>query len=283
MNKVLLVGVLAIAVILISVVGFLNYNPSYKTSQTGLKVNLESAPSTGVLLSPVQAQASTGVQGYTVGAWIELSNLSGIAPSGTVTSQFINNISKDFGTTFSEVLVHNSTSSAIVFVSKAVSQNISTGFRKIALILVAGYNFNVNKSGNMEYVYGNISGTGISLGYDGTYLVGAVVNGVQEPAQSALSLLMNQYQDVVNSQSALVQPPSIFSSVPNMKLALWAYVNYTALKSLNLSQGFKMGGIMGLNKLNSMSAYSKFQNTSRNMKLNVSTGYLASMRIVVLS
>lgn len=196
----------------------------------------------------------------------------------TLTSQYLGNFSQMVGTTFAEVLVHNSTSTAITFVSKVNSPNITQDFRKLALILVAGYNFNVNKSGNLEYVYGNISSYGIALGYDGQHLVGVIVTGVNDPSSASLNLFMNQYQDIQNSQSALVQPPSIFGSVNGMKLAYWSYVNYTALDSLNLSNGAG-SGFLGkfqtkFGNFNMSNVQSKYQ-MFKQWKLNVSTGYLA--------
>ena len=277
MNKALVIGVIAILVIAVAVVGFLQMTSQHSAVQQA-KVNLASAPSSTILLSPVQAQASTGISGYTVGAWMELNNLSGLAPMNTLTSQYLGNFSQMVGTTFAEVLVHNSTSTAITFVSKVNSPNITQDFRKLALILVAGYNFNVNKSGNLEYVYGNISSYGIALGYDGQHLVGVIVTGVNDPSSASLNLFMNQYQDIQNSQSALVQPPSIFGSVNEMKLAYWSYVNYTALKSLNLSNGVG-SGFLGkfqtkFGNFNMSNVQSKYQ-MFKQWKLNVSTGYLA--------
>ncbi len=277
MNKALVIGVIAILVIAVAVVGFLQMTSQHSAVQQA-KVNLASAPSSTILLSPVQAQASTGISGYTVGAWMELNNLSGLAPMNTLTSQYLGNFSQMVGTTFAEVLVHNSTSTAITFVSKVNSPNITQDFRKLALILVAGYNFNVNKSGNLEYVYGNISSYGIALGYDGQHLVGVIVTGVNDPSSASLNLFMNQYQDIQNSQSALVQPPSIFGSVNEMKLAYWSYVNYTALNSLNLSNGVG-SGFLGkfqtkFGNFNMSNVQSKYQ-MFKQWKLNVSTGYLA--------
>ncbi|ABP95528.1 hypothetical protein HA72_1370 [Metallosphaera sedula] len=277
MNKALVTGVIAILVIAVAVVGFLQMTSQHSAVQQA-KVNLASAPSSTILLSPVQAQASTGISGYTVGAWMELNNLSGLAPMNTLTSQYLGNFSQMVGTTFAEVLVHNSTSTAITFVSKVNSPNITQDFRKLALILVAGYNFNVNKSGNLEYVYGNISSYGIALGYDGQHLVGVIVTGVNDPSSASLNLFMNQYQDIQNSQSALVQPPSIFGSVNGMKLAYWSYVNYTALDSLNLSNGAG-SGFLGkfqtkFGNFNMSNVQSKYQ-MFKQWKLNVSTGYLA--------
>ncbi|BCS93825.1 hypothetical protein L3N51_00575 [Metallosphaera sp. J1] len=279
MNKSLVIGVIAILVIAVVVIGFMQLSVPHNTVQQA-KVNLASAPSSTVLLSPVQAQVSTGVSGYTVGAWMELSNLSGLAPMNTITSQYLGNFSQMVGTTFAEVLVHNSTSTAITFVSKVTSSNVTQDFRKLALILVAGYNFNVNKSGNLEYVYGNISKYGIALGYNGEYLVGVMVTGVSDPSQASLNLFMNQYQDAVNSQSAVVQPPSIFGSVNEMKLTYWSYINYTALNSLNLSTGLGNGFMsnfhgMKFSNLNMSNAQSKYQQLFHQWKLNVSAGYLA--------
>lgn len=114
MNKSLVIGVIAILVIAVVVIGFMQLSVPHNTVQQA-KVNLASAPSSTVLLSPVQAQVSTGVSGYTVGAWMELSNLSGLAPMNTITSQYLGNFSQMVGTTFAEVLVHNSTSTAITF------------------------------------------------------------------------------------------------------------------------------------------------------------------------
>ncbi|MEM3681323.1 MAG: hypothetical protein QW359_06665, partial [Metallosphaera sp.] len=183
MNKVIVIGIIAIAVILISLLGFMSLNVNRSSNVQYARVNLQTAPSSQVLLSPVQVQASTGLSSYVVGSWIEVSNLSGLFPTQSGTSNqpqlslFFNNLSKIVGITYAEVLIHNSTSTATLLVSKISSQNVTNDFRRLALVLVAGYNFNVNKSGNFEYVYGNISNTGLALGYDGKYFVASVVTG----------------------------------------------------------------------------------------------------------
>ncbi|QKQ99106.1 hypothetical protein GWK48_00670 [Metallosphaera tengchongensis] len=279
MNKTIVIGTIGVIIVVISVIAFVN-TTTHVSSPAKSSVNLVSSPSANFILSPVQAEASTGVQGYTVGVWAELNNLSGIAPMGTIPSYYLDNLSQNLGVTFGEVLVHNSSSYAVSLVSKVTSENVTNYFRKLALILVAGYNFNVNKSGNLEYVYGNISSYGIATGYDGKYLVAIVVKGVNDPAQSALNLFMNQYQDAVTSGVGLVSPPSIFSSVPDMKIAYWSYVNYTALHQLNYTD------ILGLGNFNGFGMY-HFKNFNQygmmggqghyygNLTLNVSTGYLA--------
>ncbi|MEM0279713.1 hypothetical protein [Metallosphaera sp.] len=280
MNKVIVIGIIAIAVILISLLGFMSLNVNRSSNVQYARVNLQTAPSSQVLLSPVQVQASTGLSSYVVGSWIEVSNLSGLFPTQSGTSNqpqlslFFNNLSKIVGITYAEVLIHNSTSTATLLVSKISSQNVTNDFRRLALVLVAGYNFNVNKSGNFEYVYGNISNTGLALGYDGKYFVASVVTGSNNLDQSALSLLLNQYQTAVSSQLPLVQPPSIFQAVSNMKQVLWAYVNFTALRSVNISGYSTHLNYNNFANMNGLNAGLMREYNNTRILMNVSTGYL---------
>ena len=236
MKSATVVGIVAVVLILSSVIYFMEISTVHNSSQTNtVKPIVITTPSSTLLPTVAQAGSATGQNGYVVGAWVEVSNLSGLLPTNTTPGMLVQNLSKNFGTTYLEVL-SNKNSTAVSLLSTVTSPNATAYFRKLALILVAGYNFNVNKSGELEYVYGNISSTGLALGYDGKYLVADLVKGTSNPAQSALNLLMIQYQDVLNSRPPTPSPTSIFPQEQGMRMVSWAYVNYTALRGVNLTQ-----------------------------------------------
>ncbi|MBW9141157.1 MAG: hypothetical protein K1T65_05610, partial [Candidatus Aramenus sp.] len=130
-----------------------------------------------------------------------------------------------------EVVKHNSSTFAVIGFAK-LNSSLNRNYI-YALIPLLGSNFTVEKTGNYEgfsYFYGNYSGAGIALGFNGSVFVGVLLNGTSNNANYSAQLLIEQVNSLVKNSTLSVTPPDILPKL-SMELAGWGYVNDTSIPS----------------------------------------------------
>ncbi|MCI2413677.1 MAG: hypothetical protein MPF33_00260 [Candidatus Aramenus sp.] len=261
-----IVGIIAIILISVGVYEILTYHPSSHVSAPTktpsiitTQTNSPQAP-TPLSQDPKYAERVTGITPFYVAAWFEVNNLSGLPlTSGHVNVTRFNLGNVTFEEGAFEVVKHNSSTFAVIGFAK-LNPSLNRNYI-YALIPLLGLNFTVEKTGNYEsfsYFYGDYSGAGIALGFNGSVFVGVLLNGTLNNVNYSAQLLIEQVNSLVKNSTLSLTPPDILPKF-SMELAGWGYVNDTSILSK-----------IGLNATISSGYIGFYTNTTSYLTLGVS-------------
>jgi len=234
MRKNIIIGIIAIALIIIGAFELLHITtPSTTIVQKPSSVQTIRPP-TSFVLDPKDAENTTGIYPFYVGAWIEINNFN--MPNFSFKNFTASNI---FNKLFIGVLIHNSSVRSLDFIAQInITKNSQfSGFNKNSLLygIVAALNSNISIKGSGEYktfyyIYGNTSRSGIALAYNGTYFIGISLNGTSNNVYYVKNLLLKQIDSLIINGSITPAPPDILANI-SIPLIGWGYINNSIINN----------------------------------------------------